>query len=74
MLFNLGLMAPVGVLLDCVQEIIPKLSKVTGLPVLNEQGFVVGVISRKVNTGVLPGVHHACEMNTCIQWSSCLHE
>jgi hypothetical protein len=52
-LHNLGLMLFAGILLGCEQEIIPKLSKVTGLPVLNEQGFVVGVISRKVGTEVL---------------------
>lgn len=34
---------------ETLESIIPRLSKVTGLPVLNEQGKVVGVISRKVN-------------------------
>jgi len=32
---------------ETLEAIIPRLSKVTGLPVLNEQGRVVGVISRK---------------------------
>ncbi|KAJ9519535.1 hypothetical protein QJQ45_013457 [Haematococcus lacustris] len=32
---------------DTLEDVIPKLSKVTGLPVLSAQGLVVGVISRK---------------------------
>ena len=32
---------------ETLEEIIPKLSKVTGLPVLDAAGRVIGVISRK---------------------------
>lgn len=38
---------------DTLESCIPKLSKVTGLPVLSETGKVVGVISRKASAATL---------------------
>lgn len=33
---------------ETLEDIIPRLGKVTGMPVIDAQGQVVGVISRKV--------------------------
>lgn len=41
---------------DKLQDIIPKLNKVTGMPVISPDSKVIGVISRKVR-GVGAGVN-----------------
>ena len=52
---------------DKLQDIIPKLNKVTGMPVISPDSKVIGVISRKVR-----GVGRRCDQLFMV-WRKCEH-
>jgi hypothetical protein len=62
---------------ETLKQTIPKLNKVTGMPVLNAEGKVVGVISRKVRANgkarlpAVPPPNHAWR-TTSIDPSACI--